>query len=106
MKCRIEYTKEDKPDGSGYTIDGRMMGTVGGCLDILAYCVVCLARSSGDIPPGILMKLLDKVKKLDEKGVGKNDDDVLTNIQIPIGLLDVLVKKEKEAEEQDDDDQE
>jgi len=84
-------------------MEGRMMGTVGGCLDILAYCVVSLARQSGDIPPGILMKLLEKVKKLDEKGVGKNDDDVLTNVQIPLSLLDVLVKKEKESEEQDDD---
>lgn len=106
MKCRIEYIREDKPDGSGYTIDGRMMGTVGGCLDILAYCVISLARTSGDIPPGILMKLLEKVKKLDEKGVGKNDDDILTNIQIPIGLLDVLAKKDKEAEERKDADQE
>lgn len=103
MKCRIEYIREDKPDGSGYVMQGSMMGTVGGCLDILAYCVVSLARQSGDIPPGILMKLLEKVKKLDEQGIGKNDDDVLTNIQIPIGLLDVLVNKEKEAEEQDDD---
>ena len=102
MKCRIEYIREDKPDGSGYTMEGRMMGTVGGCLDILAYCVISLARSSGDIPPGILMKLLDKVKKLDEKGIGKNDDDVLTNIQIPIGLLDVLAKKDKEAEDKKD----
>ena len=83
-------------------MEGRMMGTVGGCLDILAYCVISLARSSGDIPPGILMKLLDKVKKLDEKGIGKNDDDVLTNIQIPIGLLDVLAKKDKEAEDKKD----
>lgn len=49
------------------------------------------------------MKLLERVKKLDEKGVGKNDDDVLTNVQIPLSLLDVLVKKEKESEEQDDD---
>ncbi len=106
MKCRIEYTREDKPDGSGYTMDGRMMGTVGGCLDILAYCVISLARTSGDIPPGILMKLLEKVKKLDEKGVGKNDDDILTNIQIPIGLLDVLVNKDKEAEDRKDADQE
>lgn len=81
-------------------MEGRMMGTVGGCLDILAYCVVSLARQSGDIPPGILMKLLERVKKLDEKGVGKND--VLTNVQIPLSLLDVLVKKEKESEEQDD----
>lgn len=80
-----------------------MMGTVGGCLDILAYCVVSLARQSGDTPPGILMKLLEKVKKLDEKGVGKNDDDLLTNVQIPLSLLDVLFKKEKESEEQDDD---
>jgi hypothetical protein len=103
MKSRIDYIREDKPDGSGYTMEGRMMGTVGGCLDILAYCVVSLARQSGDIPPGILMKLLEKVKKLDEKGVGKNDDDVLTNVQIPLSLLDVLVKKEKESEEQDDD---
>lgn len=81
-------------------MEGRMMGTVGGCLDILAYCVVSLARQSGDIPPGILMKLLERVKELDEKGVGKND--VLTNVQIPLSLLDVLVKKEKESEEQDD----
>lgn len=102
MKCRIDYIREDNPGGSGYTMDGRMMGTVDGCLDILAYCVISLARESGDIPPGILMKLLEKVKKLDEKGIGKNDDDVLTNIQIPIGLLDVLVKKEKESEEQGD----
>lgn len=103
MKSRIEYTREDKPDGLGYVLEGKMMGTVGGLLDILAYCVVSLARQSGDIPLGILMKLLEKVKKLDEKGIGKNDDDVLTNIQIPIGLLDILVNKEKEAEEQDDD---
>lgn len=103
MKCRIEYIREDKPDGSGYTMEGRMMGTVGGCLDILAYCVVSLARESGDIPPGILMKLLEKVKKLDEKGIGKSDDDVLTNVQIPLGLLDVLVNKEKKSEEQGDD---
>ena len=102
MKCRIEYIREDKPDGSGYVMQGSMMGTVSGCLDILAYCVVSLARQSGDIPPGILMKLLDKVKKLDEKGVGKNDDDILTNIQILLGLLDVLVNKDKEAEEQGD----
>lgn len=102
MKSRIEYTREDKPDGSGYVLEGKMMGTVGGCLDILAYCVVCLARQSGDIPPGILMKLLEKVKRLDEKGVGKNDDDLLTNVQIPLSLLDVLVKKEKESEEQGD----
>lgn len=103
MKCRIEYTREDKPDGSGYVMNGSMMGTVDGCLDILAYCVISLARESGDIPPGILLKLLEKVKKLDEKGVGKNDDDVLTNVQIPLSLLDVLVKKEKESEEQCDD---
>ena len=103
MKSRIDYIREDKQDGSGYTMEGRMMGTVGGCLDILAYCVILLARQSGDIPQGILMKLLEKVKKLDEKGVGKNDDDILTNIQIPLGLLDVLVNKDKEAEEQDDD---
>ena len=102
MKCRIEYTREDKPDGSGYVMNGSMMGTVGGCLDILAYCVVSLARQSGDIPPGILMKLLEKVKKLDEKGVGKNDDDVISNVQFPLDLLDVLVNKEKESEEQDD----
>ena len=44
MKCRIEYIREDKPDGSGYVMEGSMMGTVGGCLDILAYCVVSLAR--------------------------------------------------------------
>ena len=106
MKSRIDYIREDKPDGSGYTIDGRMMGTVGGCLDILAYCVISLARTSGDIPPGILMKLLEKVKKLDEKGVGKNDDDVISNVQIPLGLLDVLVNKEKEAEDRKDADQE
>lgn len=103
MKCRIEYTREDKPDGSGYVMEGKMMGTVGGCLDILAYCVVSLARQSGDIPPGILMKLLEKVKKLDEKGIGKNDDDVLTSVQIPLSLFDVLVKKEKESEEYGDD---
>ena len=84
-------------------MEGCMMGTVGGCLDILAYCVVSLARQSGDIPPGILMKLLEKVKKLDEQGIGKNDDDVLTNVQIPLSLLDVLVNKEKESEEQGDD---
>lgn len=106
MKCRIDYIREDNPGGSGYTMDGRMMGTVDGCLDILAYCVISLARESGDIPPGILLKLLEKVKKLDEKGVGKNNDDVISNIQIPLSLLDVLVKKEKEAEEQDDDNQE
>lgn len=102
MKCRIEYIREDKPDGSGYVMSGSMMGTVDGCLDILAYCVISLARESDDIPPGILMKLLEKMKKLDEKGVGKNNDDVISNIQIPIGLLDVLVNKDKEAEEQDD----
>lgn len=102
MKSRIDYIREDKQDGSGYTMDGLMMGTVDGCLDILAYCVISLARESGDIPPGILMKLLEKVKKLDEKGIGKNDDDVLTNVQIPLSLLDVLVNKDKEAEEQDD----
>lgn len=103
MKCRIEFTREDKPDGSGYVVEGSMMGTVDGFLDILAYCVVSLARQSGDIPPEILMKLLKRVKKLGEKGVGKNDDDVLTNVQIPLSLLDVLVKKEKESEKQDDD---
>ena len=103
MKCRIEYIREDKPDGSGYVMKGSMMGTLSGCLDILAYCVVSLARESGDIPPGILMKLLEKVKKLDEKGVGKNDDDVISNVQFPLSLLDVLVNKDKEAEEQDDD---
>ena len=103
MKCRIEYIREDKPDGSGYVMQCSMMGTLSGCLDILAYCVVSLARESGDIPPGILMKLLEKVKKLDEKGVGKNDDDVISNVQFPLSLLDVLVNKDKEAEEQDDD---
>lgn len=106
MKCRIEYIRKDKPDGSGYVMEGSMMGTVGGCLDILAYCVVSLARQSGDIPSGILMKLLDKVKKLDEQGIGKNDDDVISNVQIPLGLLDVLVNKEKEAEDRKDADQE
>lgn len=103
MKSRIEYTREDDPNGSGFTLNGSIMGTVGGCLDILAYCVICLAREAETIPPDVLMQLLQKVKKLDEKGIGKNDDDVLTNVQIPLSLLDVLVKKEKESEEQDDD---
>ena len=51
MKSRIDYIREDKPDGSGYVMEGRMMGTVGGCLDILAYCVISLMNVPKKIPP-------------------------------------------------------
>lgn len=103
MISKIDMTrKEIIEDGrKGFVIDGTMMGTGDGCLDILAYSVMNLARNTNKTPPDILLKLLQKVRYLEEKGVGKDDSDVVARFEMPVNLFDALRKNK--AEEQGDD---
>lgn len=103
MISKIDMTrKEIIEDGKkGFVIDGTMMGTGEGCIDILAYCVINLARNVKRTPPEVLMKLLKRVQYLDKKGVGKDYSDVVAKVEMPVDLLDVLRKNNAEDKEND-----
>lgn len=99
MKCRIEFTRDDKPDGNGYEIAGKMMGTIDGCLDILAYCVIRLSKTRDTFPPVVLGALFEKVEMLDEKGICDDDKDLIVNtkFEIPKSVMDILKKENSEG---------
>lgn len=103
MISKIDMTrKEIIEDGQkGFVIDGTMMGTGEGCLDILAYCVINLSRNVNRTPPEVLMKLLQRVQYLDKKGVGKDDSDVVAKLEMPANFLDLLRKNKAEDKEND-----
>ena len=102
MISKIDMTRKEIIENGeeGFVIDGTMMGTGEGCIDILAYCVINLSRNVKRTPPEVLMKLLKRVQYLDKKGVGKDDSDVVASLKMPVDLLDVLRKNK--AEDKDD----
>lgn len=93
-KINLERIQGDK----GYAIEGQLIGTPNGIMDILASVIIDLADTCETLAPVILMDLTNKVMRIDanKQKVIKRD-----GVKINTKMLGKALEKLKEEENND-----